>query len=92
MGPGTATAMTKLASETFGIPAGKIKFEMGDSDLPPGPGQFGSQTTSALGSAVSNASDSWRQKLVDVAKQTSYFHTEKIQVPRIHSKNERWTV
>src|SRR5665811_71667 len=50
MGPGTATAMTKLASETFGIPASKIKFEMGDSDLPPGPGQYGSQTTSALGS------------------------------------------
>ena len=49
MGPGTATAMIKLAAETFGIPAAKIKFEMGDSDLPPGPGQFGSQTTSALG-------------------------------------------
>jgi xanthine dehydrogenase YagR molybdenum-binding subunit len=78
MGPGTATAMTKLASETFGIPAGKIKFEMGDSDLPPGPGQYGSQTTSALGSAVSDASDSWRKKLVDVAKQTSFFHTESI--------------
>ena len=78
MGPGTSTAMTKLASETFGIPAGKIKFEMGDSDLPPGPGQYGSQTTSALGSAVSDASNSWRQKLVDVAKQISFFHTEKI--------------
>lgn len=78
MGTGTSTAMTKLASETFGIPASKIKFEMGDSDLPPGPGQFGSQTTSALGSAVSNASDSWKKKLVEVAKQTSFFHTEKI--------------
>ncbi|MEO6868045.1 MAG: xanthine dehydrogenase family protein molybdopterin-binding subunit, partial [Ginsengibacter sp.] len=78
MGPGTSTAMTKLASETFGIPANKIKFEMGDSDLPPGPGQFGSQTTSALGTAVSNASESWRKKLVALAKQISYFHTEKI--------------
>ena len=78
MGPGTSTAMTKLASERFGIPANKIKFEMGDSDLPPGPGQYGSQTTSALGTAVSNASDSLKKKLVDVAKQSSYFHTEKI--------------
>jgi xanthine dehydrogenase YagR molybdenum-binding subunit len=78
MGPGTSTSMTKLASETFGIPANKIKFEMGDSDLPPGPGQFGSQTTSALGTAVSNASESWRKKLVALAKQSSYFHTEKI--------------
>ncbi|HEV8079350.1 MAG TPA: xanthine dehydrogenase family protein molybdopterin-binding subunit [Chitinophagaceae bacterium] len=78
MGPGTTTAMTKLASETFGIPAGKIKFEMGDSDLPAGPGQFGSQTTSALGSAVSDASVSWRKKMVGIAKTTSFFHTEKI--------------
>ena len=78
MGPGTSTAMTKLASQTFGIPANKIKFEMGDSDLPPGPGQFGSQTTSALGSAVSDASVSWRKKLVDIAKKISFFHTEKI--------------
>jgi len=78
MGPGTSTAMTKLASETFGIPASKIKFEMGDSDLPPGPGQYGSQTTSALGSAVNSASDRWRKKMVDIAKGTSFFHTEKI--------------
>jgi xanthine dehydrogenase YagR molybdenum-binding subunit len=78
MGPGTSTSMTKLASETFGIPANKIKFEMGDSDLPPGPGQFGSQTTSALGSAVSDASVSFRKKMVEIAKQSSFFHTEKI--------------
>ncbi|MEO6328737.1 MAG: xanthine dehydrogenase family protein molybdopterin-binding subunit [Ginsengibacter sp.] len=78
MGPGTTTSMTKLASETFGIPANKIKFEIGDSDLPPGPGQYGSQTTSALGSAVSDASVSWRKKLVEMAKQISFFHTEKI--------------
>ena len=78
MGPGTSTAMTKLAAETFGIPANKIKFEMGDSDLPAGPGQFGSQTTSALGSAVNDASVSWRKKMVEIAKGTSFFHTEKI--------------
>ena len=78
MGPGTTTSMTKLASETFGIPASKIKFEIGDSDLPAGPGQYGSQTTSALGSAVSDASVSWRKKMVEIAKTTSFFHTEKI--------------
>ena len=78
MGPGTTTSMTKLASETFGIPVNKIKFEIGDSDLPAGPGQFGSQTTSALGSAVSDASVSWRKKMVEIAKQSSFFHTEKI--------------
>jgi xanthine dehydrogenase YagR molybdenum-binding subunit len=78
MGPGTATAMTKLASETFGIPPAKIRFEMGDSNLPPGPAQGGSGTTSALGTAVSNASSSLRKKLVELAKEHSIFHTEKI--------------
>ncbi|MEO6582967.1 MAG: xanthine dehydrogenase family protein molybdopterin-binding subunit, partial [Ferruginibacter sp.] len=76
MGPGTSTSMTKLASEAFGIPVSKIKFEMGDSDLPPGPGQFGSQTTSALGTAVSNVSETWKKKMIEYAKQTGYFHVE----------------
>src|SRR5215213_2884039 len=79
MGPGTSTTMTKLASETFGIPYNKIKFEMGDSDLPPGPGQFGSQTTSALGSAVSDASETWRKKMVEIAKKTPVFNFDKIE-------------
>jgi len=79
MGPGTSTAMTKLASETFGIAPNKIKFEMGDSDLPPGPGQFGSQTTSALGSAVNDVSVSWKKKMVGLAKKISVFNFAKIE-------------
>ena len=78
MGPGTATAMTKLASDKFGIPADKIKFIMGDSNLPPGIFQGGSGTTSSLGTTVNNAIVTLKQKLFDIAKQTSIFHTEKI--------------
>jgi xanthine dehydrogenase YagR molybdenum-binding subunit len=78
MGPGTATAMTKLASDTFGLPANKIKFEMGDSNLPPGPAQGGSGTTSALGTAVNNACVSLKKKLVELIKNNSIFHTELI--------------
>ena len=44
----------------------------------PGPGQGGSGTTSALGTAVSNASDNLEKKIVDVVKENSFFHTEKI--------------
>ncbi|MEO6290130.1 MAG: xanthine dehydrogenase family protein molybdopterin-binding subunit [Ginsengibacter sp.] len=78
MGPGTATAMTNLASQKFGISPEKIKFEMGDSNLPPGIFQGGSGTTSSLGTTVNNAAVTLKQKLVDIIKQTSVFHTEKI--------------
>ncbi len=78
MGPGTATAMTQLASDKFGIPADKIKFVMGDSNLPPGIFQGGSGTTSSLGTTVNNAVVTLKQKLVELVKQTSIFHTEKI--------------
>ena len=78
MGPGTATAMTKLASDKFGIPTDKIKFVMGDSNLPPGIVQGGSGTTSSLGTTVNNAMLTLKQKLTDLVKQTSIFHTEKI--------------
>lgn len=78
MGPGTATAMTKLASETFGIPAGNIIFEMGDSSLPPGIMQGGSGTTSSLGTTVNNATLSLKKKLLELAKDNPVFHTEQI--------------
>ncbi len=78
MGPGTATAMTQLASETLGLPARNIKFEMGDSNLPPGPSQGGSGTTSTLGTAVNNVCVSVKKKLADLIKDNSIFHTETI--------------
>lgn len=78
MGPGTATAMTKLASDKFGISPENIRFEMGDSNLPPGILQGGSGTTSSLGTTVNNAAVTFRKKLTDIVKQTSVFHTEKI--------------
>jgi xanthine dehydrogenase YagR molybdenum-binding subunit len=78
MGPGTATSMTKLASDTFGIPPSKIKFELGDSNYPPGPAQGGSGTTSTLGNAVSNVCTNMKNKLAELLKDNSVFHTETI--------------
>jgi xanthine dehydrogenase YagR molybdenum-binding subunit len=78
MGPGTATAMTKLAAETFGISPDKIVFEMGDSSLPPGIMQGGSGTTSSLGTTVNNATLSLKKKLFELVKNKAVFHTETI--------------
>jgi xanthine dehydrogenase YagR molybdenum-binding subunit len=55
IGPGTGTAMVTIASQITGLPANKIKFEMGDSSLPPSPTQGGSAITSTVGSAVNDA-------------------------------------
>jgi xanthine dehydrogenase YagR molybdenum-binding subunit len=77
-GPGTATAMTKVASTTTGIPVNKITFELGDSSYPPGPTQGGSTTTSTLGSAVYDASTALKKKIIDLAKENAVFHTADI--------------
>src|SRR5690606_16099852 len=54
-------------------------FEMGNSSLPPGPTQGGSATTSSLGSAVYEACDDLKKKLIALAiKQKDAFHTAKI--------------
>lgn len=39
MGPGTMTSMSIIASDAMQMPIQKIKFKLGDSDLPPGPSQ-----------------------------------------------------
>jgi xanthine dehydrogenase YagR molybdenum-binding subunit len=69
MGPGTTTSMTKIAAEAMQMPIAKIKFKLGDSDLPPGPSQGGSGTTSTVGSAVNLACTTVQQKLKELAIQ-----------------------
>lgn len=72
-GPGTATAMTKIAADAMGLPYSKIKFELGDSSLPPGPTQGGSSSTSTIGAAVSTGCISLQKKLVEAAKSSPVF-------------------
>lgn len=67
-GPGTATAMSRIASDALGIPMSKIRFELGDSSLPPGPTQGGSTTTSTLGTAVTAVCESLKKKLAGSLK------------------------
>lgn len=67
MGPGTATAMVKIAAETLSYPEEKIHFELGDSSLPAGPTQGGSATTSTLGSAVFDVCTEIKTRLAKMA-------------------------
>lgn len=77
-GPGTATAMVEIAHRSLGIPLSKIKFDLGESDLPPGPTQGGSTTTSTLGSAVYEACEALKDELLKLTGNP--FGTDKTQV------------
>ncbi|HWB90929.1 MAG TPA: molybdopterin cofactor-binding domain-containing protein, partial [Puia sp.] len=63
IGPGTATAMVVITADTLGLPADKIKFELGDSGFPTAPTQGGSQTVSSVGSAVHDVCIALKEKL-----------------------------
>ena len=67
MGPGTATAMVKIAEGVMDMPASKIRFMLGDTDFPPGPTQGGSTTTSTLGNGVSLVCDALKKNLKELA-------------------------
>ncbi len=55
MGPGTYTSMTQVAAEALDLPVERVRFELGDTDLPKAPVHGGSITMASVGSAVQAA-------------------------------------
>jgi xanthine dehydrogenase YagR molybdenum-binding subunit len=55
MGPGTWTSMTQVAAEALGLPIERVKFALGDTQLPKAPVHGGSMTMASVGSAVQAA-------------------------------------
>lgn len=67
LGTGTYTIMTQIAAATFGVPPQKVKFRLGDTELPQTPVSGGSQTAASTGSAVYLAGQALREKLIQMA-------------------------
>ncbi|MFZ1305581.1 MAG: molybdopterin cofactor-binding domain-containing protein, partial [Ferruginibacter sp.] len=67
MGPGTSTAMVTMGAEFMQLPTNKVSFELGDTDLPSGPTQGGSGTTSAIGTAINVVCTALKQTLKEMA-------------------------
>jgi xanthine dehydrogenase YagR molybdenum-binding subunit len=67
IGPGTYTVITMIAAEYLGVPAERVKFELGDTKLPVAPSQGGSWTTASVGSAVHGAARAVAAKLLELA-------------------------
>jgi xanthine dehydrogenase YagR molybdenum-binding subunit len=67
MGTGTSTAMVTIGAALMGFPQSKVRFDLGDTDFPPGPTQGGSGTTSAIGTAITVVCDALKQTLKELA-------------------------
>ena len=68
MGPGTYTSMTQVAADTLGLPLHRVRFELGDTEMPQTQEHGGSTTMASVGSAVQAACQALRAKLDDVAR------------------------
>ncbi|MCF2444060.1 xanthine dehydrogenase family protein molybdopterin-binding subunit [Dyadobacter sp. CY345] len=79
IGPGTATAMVQIASNTTGIATEKIVFHLGSSEFPNAGLQGGSSTVNSVGPAVQAACNALKQQLITMAagKNASAFGSAK---------------
>lgn len=67
IGTGTYTVLAQMAAHETGVDVGRIKVEIGDTDLPPGPVSGGSMATASLVPAVIMAARHAIRQLLDVA-------------------------
>ena len=67
IGPGTATAMVQVASNTTGIAPEKIVFHLGSSEFPDAGLQGGSSTVNSVGPAVQAACNALKEQLITMA-------------------------
>jgi xanthine dehydrogenase YagR molybdenum-binding subunit len=67
IGPGTATSMSQVAADALGTPVEAVRFELGDSLLPPAPVQALAWTMASVGSAVQNTCDLLRGQALTLA-------------------------
>ncbi|MDQ4100096.1 MAG: xanthine dehydrogenase family protein molybdopterin-binding subunit, partial [Chloroflexota bacterium] len=74
MGPGTYTSMTQVAAEVLGLPVEKVRFELGDTDMPFAPVHGGSITMASVGTAVQAACQALLDDLAAVLRASEDHH------------------
>ncbi|MEV5712987.1 xanthine dehydrogenase family protein molybdopterin-binding subunit [Amycolatopsis mediterranei] len=67
MGPGTYTSMPQVAADALGLTMDTVRFELGDSLMPPTPPHGGSMTMASVGSAVQDGCDKVRRQAITLA-------------------------
>ncbi len=68
IGTGTYTVMTQVVADELGLPAARVRFELGDSRFPKAPVSGGSQTVASVAPAVQAAARALRDKVLALAR------------------------
>ncbi|TIP96440.1 MAG: xanthine dehydrogenase family protein molybdopterin-binding subunit [Mesorhizobium sp.] len=68
IGTGTYTILTQIAAESLGVPISSIKVELGDSRFPRTAGSGGSWGAASAGSALHNACNALKQRILEAAQ------------------------
>ncbi len=95
IGTGTYTIFAQVVNEKLGVPLHRIKVELGDSSLPPGPLSGGSMVTGSVLPAIAEACEEASKTLFTIATRTlgSQFASEgagglKLTNGRVHKKDQ----
>jgi xanthine dehydrogenase YagR molybdenum-binding subunit len=67
LGTGTYTVMTQVAADSLGLPIEKVRFELGDTNLPTAPNSGGSIAAGTVSSSVYLAAQDVWQRLIKIA-------------------------
>ena len=67
IGGGTYTVMAQVAADALGLVPQKVKFDLGDTEMPEAPRSGGSQTAASVSSAVLVTGGMLRRKLIEMA-------------------------
>ncbi|MEO6528199.1 MAG: xanthine dehydrogenase family protein molybdopterin-binding subunit [Gemmatimonadaceae bacterium] len=67
LGTGAYTVMTQIAADALGLAPEQVRFELGDTRMPPSPVSGGSMTSTSTGSAVHLTCLAAKQKLIELA-------------------------
>jgi len=67
LGTGTYTVMTQVAADSLGLPIEKVRFELGDTQLPTAPNSGGSVAAGTVSSSIFLACQDVWQKLIKAA-------------------------
>jgi xanthine dehydrogenase YagR molybdenum-binding subunit len=67
LGTGQYTVMTQVASDALGLPPERVRFELGDTDMPFASVAGGSSGVRSVGPAVRQAADAARARVLELA-------------------------
>jgi xanthine dehydrogenase YagR molybdenum-binding subunit len=68
IGTGSYTILTQIAAESLGLPISSVKVELGDSRFPRTAGSGGSWGAASAGSALHNACNALKQRILEAAQ------------------------